>query len=142
MKSNIEIMKPWQGGVLASIISFILVLFLGDFMNRRMDFIFYLAILFGIMIGIGVAGRMYVWRNTTITVSFTSKKEFMKKLDISLFQMHYKLESDKENFFIYKINNQILYGSHRIAVTLNKNEAIIIGKKPHIKTLQKSFLLE
>ncbi len=104
-----------------------------------MDYILYMAIIFGIMVGIGATGRMYIWRNCTITIPFTNKKEFMKKLDMSLFQMNYKLESNKENFFIYKINNQILYGKHRIAVTLNQNEAIIIGKNPHIKKLQKSL---
>ena len=138
MKSNVELIKPWQGGFIGFFLMFITFMLMGEFMNRDMVYIFIMAIVCSPIIGVSVAIGMYRTRNWTVNISFTNKEDLMQKLNLLLFQMNFKLESNKDNFFIYKMN--VFSSRFRIAVTLKEKEAIISGPKIHVDKLQKSLL--
>ena len=138
MVNTIELIKPWQGGVIAFFFVFLIIIAFGNLMDKQMVYVILLAILVGLGMGISVTFRMYRFRIRTITVSFTNNEEFMKKLNTALFQIKYTLESNKENFFIYKMD--ILSGRSKIAVTIDQKEATIVGPKLYVEKLQKAFL--
>ena len=57
----------------------------------------------------------------------------MKKLNMAMFKINYKLESNQGDFHIYKLS------WYKIAVTLSQNEATIVGPKCSVVTLQDSL---
>jgi hypothetical protein len=136
MKNTIELIKPWQGGIIGFFLGFGFFLILsGFFSNIRFEFIIILGLIMGCFMGVYTVTYMRRFRNLTITIPFTNKEEFMKKLNIYLFQMKFKLESNKENFLVYQQG----WSSRRIAVTFSEKDATIVGSKFFVEKLHKSF---
>lgn len=104
----------------------------------RTELVVFIVIPVSIFFGICVFIGLYRARGWTITIPFDNKEEFMKKLNMFLFQMRFKLESNKEYFFVYKMG--MFSGGYRIAVTLNEKEATIVGPKLLIEKLEKAIL--
>ena len=110
MKNTIELIKPWQGGVLAFFMSFIIFFVLLTISVSEISFergwylIFALSLIIALAFGFSIWIRMYRFRNWIITIDYTNKEEFMKKLNVYMFQMKFKLESNNENFLVYKMD--------------------------------------
>jgi hypothetical protein len=94
----------------------------------NLDFIVLIAVLI-----LAISGIIYFivfsykQRKKSYELVITSKEELIKKINPSLLQMGYHLESDKENIITYK-----RYFT-RIGITIDKNKAILTGPSYLVK---------
>ena len=72
-------------------------------------------------------------RRKTEEIFVTDKEEFLKKINLCLFQLGYNLESNRDDFITYKRSYV------RVGITFNQNIAMIIGPVPVVDKLMKLY---
>jgi hypothetical protein len=83
---------------------------------------------------------LFKGKKVVISLENSEKEEFIKDVSMVLSQVHYRLKTRLEDFLTYKPPFYAFFMAGKIYITINQNEATIIGAIAYIIKIEKTLL--